>query len=413
MMQPVRMAGLALALTIAMGQTTTAQLPEDLRYDHAATLFNANSFAEARDGRRVDMGWALRIHSARIDRLSDREIARDSVMKFVIKKGAQTLGQTICRVGFPPGHIQTLGSNCEQRDQRIREHGELTVEVYFVDGANDREYLAATHTIHVVQYGTARGNGEPGENQYYVSASANLPVGVIVQNRAGATYIVSSNYNEVVLVLWSAHPSQNLDGSGPRERPFGSSTARLVCSVNGERVAIEDSQIRQNADGFVAATRSWGQARRDEQEAYDVRRFALRLPLTWGDRPLPNRLNLDAHPGRYECEIQNSSREVLRTISFTVADGQIQPHPEQATGLTLAQGAHLVEMRFPGSVTYETRLSRATAARGAFYGRPWQSPEARAMFDAVPNVGQPDMGAPARGGAGASSMRSSSSMRRR
>lgn len=145
-----------------------------------------------------------------------------------------------------------------------------------------------------------------------------------------------------------------------------------------------------------------GNQQNGEQENVYFAQWRFKLPLMYDEsiavlaqevrrppRRDPNGTYFNEHPGSWECEIRDGSN-VLRTYSWVVgADGRIQPHPEQAAGLTLAPNTFLIKTVVPaGGTPLDVRLHRDSVVNRAWYGLGWRSPQGKAMANAVPNHGK-------------------------
>ena len=76
-------------------------------------------------------------------------------------------------------------------------------------------------------------------------------------------------------------------------------------------------------------------------------------------------------------------------VRFQVdANGRIAAHPEEAAGLSLPEGWHLVDGDVPADSPLDARTDPAAARAGAFYGRSWVTPEGRAMAARLPQIGE-------------------------
>ena len=91
-------------------------------------------------------------------------------------------------------------------------------------------------------------------------------------------------------------------------------------------------------------------------------------------------VRLEDHPGRWECSLRDSERRPIRDFAFTVADGRIQPHAEEATGLHFPEGVHMADVSIPGENAVDERTDPASARA---------SDAGRAMAQRVAAIGQP------------------------
>lgn len=394
------------ALVLGIGAPALADVPEGMIYDDGFTWYGLDNHDDTVDGRRVDVGWELVAEHRMYGRASAR-----SQFKMVIKKGDQTLGETRCEVTLANHHERTTNgapyfftSSCRDRSQRIRETGDITVEVYFVDDDTDAEHLLRTHVIHVLTATRVRGTGDPDSPHHYVSRNGEVlstilylqPMEIDGYLEPGANGRCG-NCNRVHL-LFNAHPD--------RDHWSISSSTHMRCSVDGTRIPIEDDQVTGRQTRMNYVVHSTGRGRRQtEGEVVDVgfRQFRLELPITFerqastepvhGNQRDPLQVNerhavLGRHPGQWECQWRDGST-VLRTFRWTVQpNGRIAPHAEQGAGLTLGPNTFLVDTVLPQPASvYDTRLSREAVVQRAFNGRGWRTEAGRALANAVQDHG--------------------------
>ncbi|RLB52932.1 MAG: hypothetical protein DRJ42_13410 [Deltaproteobacteria bacterium] len=402
---------LAVVALVTMSTTASADVPEGMTFDDGFTFFELENNRGHRDGNPFDEGWALEGHFRVFGHTSQR-----SAFKMVIKQGRRTLGETLCEVEVENQHERVADgpeafhtTNCRDRDQRITQTGDITVELYLIDDDTDQESLLRTFPIHVLTATRVRGNGQPDAPHHYVDRNGE-PVSTILHlqpNRGEPYYeplssrrLNSYNGRNVVTVTINAHPD--------RDHWSISSQTHLRCSVDGERVAISDDQVTGTQVRMVYVVHSHGRGRNQEGETEDVgfRQYVVTLPLTFDSSvvqqtherwyPLAeDRIDerygvINRHPGQWECQWREE-RTVLRTWRWTVGDdGKIVPHAEQAAGLSLGPNAFFVETVIPdGGSGYDVRLHRQSVQRNAWYGLGWRTDEGRALAGAVPNVGRP------------------------
>ncbi len=399
----------AVALWCVSGAASVlADVPEGLVYDDAFTFYEIENHETHEDGRAVDEGWELKGHFRVFGAVAPR-----SSFKMVIKQGRRTLGETVCEGSLVNQHNTTADgpvafqtTNCRDRSQRVTQTGDVTVDVILVDDNTDEEHLLRTHSLKVLTATRVRGNGDPDSPHHYVDRNSEVLGSILhLQPNRGDPYfgpvggrnLDTFDGTNVVTVTMNAHPD--------RDHWRVSSQTHLRCKVNGERIEIQRDQVTGTQVRMVYVVHSHDRGRRDEREDVGFRQYVIRLPLSFrstmvaqtherwyplAEERLDQSLTyLDQHPGSWECQWR-AGRDVLRTWRWTVGDdGHVQPHPEQANGLTFGPNAYLVETEIPSDSGHDVRLHRRSVQRGAWYGRGWSTDEGRAMAGAVPNVGEP------------------------
>jgi len=386
----------ALALAAAFAGTAHADLPEGLEYSDFDAYFELENEEERdRNNRPVDAGWYLEFEG----RIYGDGIPIDSGLKYVVKQGRRTLATVECNAQlrqrpnyhFPdgvPGYMELR--RCKDDDQLTKATGEVTIEVYFINGDDDSTSLIRTHTIFVRKFDKVRAASE-----YYIVHNGEIATAVIHERgvhgrNAANAHNMSNNY--VGLFVWVAEADDN--GVQPDADDWTRDLG-VRCSVDGERLPTTfEPRTREVRNRGVRVMASWGEGRQNERNQYDIRQYHIVLPITMGgeNRRLPNSAALEDHPGQWECLLRHG-RQVARTIRFTVADGHIQPHPEEVAenGVRLQPGIHLATMTIAEDADRETRISPAHAARGPFFGLGWQSEEGRAMAAGLPTIGEADL----------------------
>lgn len=392
--------------TEAEAQEAPARNERHMLVDQSFVFFTVDNNRSSVNGKPRDDGWTLKADY----RMFSRGTKRDS-FRFVVKKGNRKLGETVCEVGaenqvdkFASGPPALYVVGCYDRNQRIKQTGALTVEVYFMDDATDRETLIGTHDLLVRSVKRVRGTGEPDAPHHYVDRHSEVLSAYMVlqHNRAdhpygrlGPSFRASSGRNGVVLLVNTATDDVRRSNDG--------ASSRLRCSVNGERIAIDDDQITGSETRKVYAVQTWGRGTQDQRDVIQFRQYALNLPLSFSSavpeqthdnwHPLGEKHDrwphLEDHPGQWECEWR-LGRDIVRIIRFTVsADGRIVPHPEQQAGLELGPNIFFVETEIPakGSV-WDVRVQRQGVDKNAFLGRGFRSAEGKALVRKLPNVGR-------------------------
>ena len=386
---PTQVLGLiAMGVLMFTARPVSADLPDGLQYDDGFAYFRlANHGTVSNNVPSAD--YTLFSYA----RILGEGIAQGSALKFVVKKGRRALHTFTCQGELTYRHRMHPSNSpdglsvaaCTDRGHRFDATGQLSVEVYFIDDETDQEHLAATHTLDVRLLRQENHQGRPRPGHYFVNQHAFTAVAFIDQLPVHHQHMFSAvrgnrgsgaGQNEVLLHV---HRSQQ---SSP-------GTLALRCSVNGERIQIPAHQVQseQLSQHSSNATEVHRAGTSTEGDHMHWRRDILRLPLTWGDQENSNLPKLDDHPGQWDCQLRDDNRRTFREFSFTVSDGVIQPHPEEATGLHFPNGVHLVTIKVPADGPGDDRTDPRETRSGAFYGRRWQSSEARAMGGAIPRIG--------------------------
>lgn len=376
-MQQKLLALIGAAALVCSAAPASADLPAGASFDNAYTWFEVESHHDTRDGRQITAGWTLGASVRVIGR-----VERGSLFKFDIKKDNRTLTTFRCTgnqhlVDDPGDHdfFYATANNCDGEDEnRVTETGDITVDVYFVDAMTDEETLLRSHQI---QLGAVtRENRAP---IYYVNRASEtlstliwkLPRSVDGMNsRDSRTY----NNNAVEIVFNYARP---------REAPRAARRGDIRCSVNGEVLRSNQRAVAVRELRFLRATT-------DDVNVHFVQANMM-VPITWGegDREAPpGMMNLDQNPGEWSCDWRYEGA-TLRTFEFTVADGEIVAHPEEANGLSLRPTVHLARTIVPADSPLDERLVPAAVRAGAFHGRPWTTDAARETAAAMPSKGDP------------------------
>lgn len=367
-----------------------ADLPDGLQYDDGFAYFWLDNRGEISNNRPTSRYTFF----ARA-RVIGQNIPQGSAFKFVVKRGRRALGEFTCagtatyRVRFHPSNQpdELSVSHCVDRELFLDAHGELTVEVYYIDDDTEEEHLARTHKVDVRRLTQVRPGGQ------------RRPDAFIVNQHVHQTTALIDQVNRFEQFMFSAVAGRS--GSSANEntvrmyvhRSSGQSVPSLTlrCSVNGERIRLANDRVAGEQIGNsnqASEIRRVGRTNRTEGDHVHFRWDGITLPITFGGQENTQNVSLDDHPGRWECKLRDNSRTTYREFAFTVADGQIQPHPEEANDLHFPRGVHLLEVTVPADAPNDARTDPASTRNGAFYGRRWQSAEGRAMGRRVPQIGE-------------------------
>jgi len=397
-----------------------AQTPVAAAVDDAFTFFTIENNQEHVDGNPVDAGWGLQADFRVFVDASPR-----SAFRFVVKQGERSLGEVTCegtRSQLNPEYANGPPAfsvfRCYDRAQRIRETGDLTVEVWFVDDDTDAATLLRSHRIRVLTATRVRGNGQPDAPHHYVDRNGEVLTSILMPQHSEARPYMGdlgrdriqgfSGFNALTILI-NTHPTE-----AQRSIP---SNSHLRCTVDGNRIQIPRDQVTGVELRTVRVTHTHTEGRRDRGEYEDVnfRQYLLTLPLTFRSASFTptfrrfraveqrdaDRAYLEDHPGLWECQWR-LEREVLRTFRFRVGtDGRLVAHAEQGAGLSLGPNAYFVETVVPAAGgPFDSRVHRATVEQFAFLGRGFLTPEGRALSATLSDVGnasppQPRAAAPA------------------
>lgn len=380
----------------------SADPPADWQFDDGFTYYEIEDNQDHVDGRAVDAGWYLKANLRVFGTVANR-----SLFHLKIKKGSQELGEIRCEVDLQnqnrqradgPAYFQT--ARCFDREQRITESGDLTIEVYVYDDDSEEEHLIRTHQVHVVVVPRVRGNGDPDAPLHYVDRMGETLTSILhLQHHREDPYMSGRRMDGY------SYATLTFSGSPDHDHWSISSSTHLRCRVNGERIPIERDQVTGGEDRNVYLIHTWDRGRQDERAEYNYRQWTIRLPITFNNRihdaTQENRRDprgepehfarLDNHPGQWECHWREGAT-VLRTFRWVIGeDGRVQVHPEQAAGdLSFGPNSYLVETVIPDSTdaAHDARVNSDVAASRAFHGRGLRTEEGRAMAAALPTRGE-------------------------
>lgn len=397
---PARLLALALLLTT----TLFGQLPAGIRFDDGFTWLECKNYETYPDNQPVGE-WVL-LANVRVigDAIPDR-----SGWKFIVKKQGRTLAEYMADgFGIAQGG-RKVGMNIVGfwRDKpRIREDGVMDVEIYFVDGTTDREYLAKTCKVDVRKVSTERGavgQRSPGCAQFYINRHSEVLSSIVFFRdiRMFSYSMVPTGYYSDRVVELTVNYAENLASDNP-------GLGRIRVEVNGQEIEMKvpDNSVMQDqvdsgdlAGKFTvehsdrAADRYFKGGPKYTERIGFVRRTFL-LPLHWGPKPKPpfkaSKIFTTDHPGDWKIT-WIIDRKPVRIFRFKIGpDGLPLPHEEQGRGLVLFPGAALVDTEIPGEGgAFEGRLTKEFVQQGAFFGRPWQTDAMRKLALAVPTKGDP------------------------
>lgn len=388
------------ANTPASGGSTPAGAAPAVRYLPAYTWFEATNNVTPINGNPTNQGWTLSA-AAQVR----GAVPNQSAFKFVLRQGRNTLGTLRCvgRRNVTTGdtsnttNILMTVSNCgnlaehsASGPQRLTAMGDVSVDVFFVDGQTDRETQLSTHTINIRVATRIRGNRQADAGLYYVNQNAESAVAILQQGDADDPRLrplpegqLSTFANGAGGRIWIEFRASRAEGTVGLHGPQS-----FRCRVNGAvlDLANRTANIRSLIETTVTHTRASTTAN-PTREPMLYGRYLAEFALTFGPRLNTDMFDISTRPGSWECDLRVGD-ETIRTFRFVVGDrGVVQPHPEQSAGLYLEPGQALVDSVIPANTAWDARTEPSASRAGAFYGRPWSSPQARAAAAAIPAVG--------------------------
>jgi len=395
----------ALAL-VALGvstQSAQAQITEGGYYNDLQAYFVAQGTSSGRE----DTGWVLHVTGE----YDSDHIPSHSQFQYVLKKGNHELQRLICddtrvhqRAGgyeIPEGQLGDMSiDNCSAGDHRLTEVGDMTIEVYVVNGMDDTRTLVRTHAIQVRRFTqVAAASG------YYIAMNGELTSSVIHEcSRDLCVSGVRPNSEPSLgIIFWTAPVASNgvdTEQSAHSAMTANNSDIQLRCSVDGTRIDIGgDPSIGYFQHHGVGVRHSSGEGRQGERFDYTFQQLTASLPIslnTEGGMP-SGWVHLSEHDGAWECSLRLQANN-FRTFRFQAAGGHVVPtHPEEVAGAVhFRPYAHALDMSIAADSNVDTRVSNVDAARGPFFGVGWQTDAGRAMGAALPTIGEAHL--PSEGG---------------
>lgn len=382
------LAALVLDVTPASAQTPAApfRLNEDWMW------FSLSNHVDTADGRPFNDGWSP-VVAGQI--LADQRVMPGSAVRFTFSQGATRVGELRC--SLPPGHEPpaTVDIDCTNPELRFRVTGDVRVEAAYIDGQTDAVTPLRSFSLHV---------GTIARTRNTIAWIPDVTENFISQHDRLYDTVMHGPGDDI----------SNFDGTGFAVINFWVSTADseheyegdFRCSVDGQRLAPPARLESAFEWGGLPVRRINLMASRPPtapggvnpiREELRFTRVRIRLPITFASRGGPPARQqawaLEDHPGLWSCEWRNEGI-VVRSFRFRVANGRLVPHPEQAAGYNLPDGAILVETVVPPDSPVDARTDPALVRRGSGYGRPWVTESARAVAAAVPAIGQPQPPAP-------------------
>ena len=407
--------GVSLSLFMVVAN---ASLPDGFYVDHGYTFFNVESVSETVDRKDVDKGFklhgAIRIFG---------EAPPNSGIKLALKKDGDLLTQkrilALRDMDIPEPHLAidsvfTVPGTQNHLDLVNTGTGEYEVDVYYVDGNSNKEYLAHTYTIHVgrvLQNDAIANQLVERPPKYFVSQHQEALSAILTPRGYFRTCGNCAFLQGDMHLYWRSSPPPSAQSQISPEQS-------LRCTVDGDSIELKNPAHPQAGNMKILdktqTLEAWENRPRGrsfsvrhlDRNALEYRRgsdykedliFHSNITaLPFADMRYPEKtkdsyyVSLAAHPGRWECQWFDQG-ELLRTFAWEVgSDGKLVPHPEQEEGLTLSPGAILVETMIPDNgAKFDARLVPEAVQAGGFYGWEWESSEMEDLADDLPEKGKP------------------------
>jgi hypothetical protein len=366
----------ALLLTVAL----PAQAQDDLLFDDAFLVIQLENDVTSRSGRRPS-----EVHYKPRFRMRFFGAADGDAVKIRWKKGRRTLAEIRCPLESRHGdHRTSLSQRCwTQSGAELDAHGDMAVDVIFVDDSEDEETLVRTLKVPVGRYWAwdrRVGSRNVHSPRYQVRGDDLLGLSYVWLRDPSNT----ETHGQVYFYFWATLPNDDTNYRDPSWR----------CTLDGERVPeldVGDDVVESISDIRVDDDRMQGRNRQTTHYAW--RLMWVKPAMIWGERnprvsstASNDRYNLSEHPGDYVCQLRNDG-EMVRQLSFTVTgEGTIAAHPAQTEGdLSLRPGAYFVEATFPDRNPVETSFDRDAVRSSVAFGREWPNdPEVRRWLQSLP-----------------------------
>jgi hypothetical protein len=397
---------LTLLITLALvALPARAQLPDGLFFDDGFTWIECQNKSALVDN--VSVGsWVPVMNLRLFGKVPDR-----SGWKVVVKQDGKSIAEYM-NDGFP---VQLAGGESQgmlivgwwKPEPQLTVTGVLDFEVYYIDGATDKEHLAKTLKVDVRKVDRVRGGvrqREPDSAQFFVNRHAEILSTILYFRDTeypsytqfnGATY-----YSDRVVELILNY-SENEKFEGPK-------LGRIKVEVDGKPIEMKvpNNKVMQDEMGFGEQVGKFNVMHSDRnakkffeggpayQETVGFSRRSMVLPLHWGPKPSdgrpPSKVYTNDHPGEWKITYL-IDRKPVRIWRFTIGpDGLPVPHAEQGRGLKLAKNAVLIETEIPDTgAHFDGRLTSEFVKSGAFFGRPWETDSMKALAEKVPTKSTP------------------------
>lgn len=305
-------------------------------------------------------------------------------------KGKKVLVERRCVLDGPSGQFREgrvgLNNRCWKRDAAIKVHGDLTVEVRFVDDSEETETLLRTMKVPVARYWRVDRiiKGKAIHSPRYQAVGSDL-MGLAYAWQQFPDDITP--HGDVYFYFWSTLANDNSNFTDPSWRCKRDGVKVPEMNVDGHKVIESIADIKAQDDQMKGKKRT--------NEWYGWRLMWVKPALVWGKNRNPkapdtvssSRYNISKNPGSYVCKLREEGATV-REFSFVVEkNGIIPAHGAEADGaITLRPGASLVDMRvFPN--TSERSFDAKAAKKSVAFGRAWPKNEAvKALHKGFPKT---------------------------
>jgi len=313
------------------------------------------------------------------------------------RRGRRTLAEIRCPLQSRQGDWRTgLSDRCWNRDDvQLTAHGDVEVDVTFVDDSAETETLVRTLRVPVGRYWSwdrTVGRRQIYSPRYQVRGDDLLGLSYVWLRDPSRT----EPRGQVYFYYWATLANDDTNYRDPSWRCRLDGEAVPELNVDGHQAIESISDIR------ITDVQRQGNTR--ESTHYSWRLMWVKPQMVWGpqnseasDLLSTDRYNLTEHPGAYVCRVRNEG-EMVREFHFTVTpEGTIAPHPVQAGGeLSLRPGAFFVETHFPRRNPAEMSFDRAAVRGSVGFGRSWPNdPAVRSWLQSLPpTFGQSEPRAP-------------------
>lgn len=391
----------AFAVTPVLGFT---QLPDGLKFDDGFTWVECHNF-EVSENSTVNGYWTPEVSFRIWGKVPDR-----SGFKIQLKQNGKTVSEYLTD-GYP---VKLAGGPTQgmlivgfwKDTGKTAASGPMNLDVTYIDGATNKEYLAKSLKLDVRKVPQTRafvGKRDPYASAFFINRHSEILSNILyfrdVEFPSYTQWSSLSYYSErrVELLL---NYSENADFAGPGQ-------GRITVEVNGKPLDLKvpGNEMIQDNIGFgeLAGKYNVEHSDRDAEQYFKsgtpykerigFARRSMLMPFQWGPplvgRPKDSIFTTD-HPGDWKVTYI-VDRKPVRIFRFKIGENGLPlPHPEQQAGLVLAPNAVLVDTEIPGDGgVFDGRLTAEFAKAGAFFGRPWATEGMRAAAAKVPTKGRP------------------------
>lgn len=335
-------------------------------FDDGFVVINLNNEVQGQSGNKpskVEYSPAMRMRFFGVE--------QGDAFKVRWMKGKKVLVERRCVLTVKNGEGWVgLSNRCWRRDAAIKVHGDLKVEVRFVDDSEETETLVRTLHVPVARYWrvdrTVKGKTIHSP-RYQVNGSDLMGLAYAWEEEPDNI----TPYGNLYFYFWSTLANDNTNFSDPSWRCKRDGKSVREMNVDGHRAIESIADIKQQDIQVNGKVRSntW----------YGWRLMWIKPSLIWGTERnarapstvSSSRYNVSKNPGSYVCKLRNEG-ESVREFSFVVQpDGKFAPHGAQGKdGLSLRPGAHFVDMLVIPSKA-EHSFDAKAAKKSVAFGRKW------------------------------------------